>query len=75
MRLGGLDIGSDTVHPLLVDVHPGASPIPFAFQKLLLQLLRFKDECGWGSATSSTLSHVARELKDRLDSDLPVGAA
>ena len=55
MRLGVLDIGSDTVHPLLVDVHPGASPIPFASQKLPLQLLRFMDESGWGSATSSTL--------------------
>lgn len=28
MRLGVLDIGSNTVHLLLVDAHPGARPSP-----------------------------------------------
>ncbi len=46
MRLGVLDIGSNTVHLLLVDAHAGASPIPFASHKLPLQLLRFMDETG-----------------------------
>jgi len=46
MRLGVLDIGSNTVHLLLVDAHPGASPIPFASHKLPLQLLKFMDETG-----------------------------
>ena len=46
MRLGVLDIGSNTVHLLLVDAHPGASPIPFASHKLPLQLLKFVDETG-----------------------------
>ena len=46
MRLGVLDIGSNTVHLLLVDAHPGASPIPFASHKLPLQLLSFVDETG-----------------------------
>ena len=46
MRLGVLDIGSNTVHMLLVDAHPGASPIPFASHKLPLQLLKFMDETG-----------------------------
>jgi exopolyphosphatase/guanosine-5'-triphosphate,3'-diphosphate pyrophosphatase len=46
MRLGVLDIGSNTVHLLLVDAHPGASPIPFASHKLPLQLLKFVDDTG-----------------------------
>jgi exopolyphosphatase/guanosine-5'-triphosphate,3'-diphosphate pyrophosphatase len=46
MRLGVLDIGSNTVHLLLVDAHPGASPVPFASHKLPLQLLKFVDETG-----------------------------
>lgn len=46
MRLGVLDIGSNTVHLLLVDAHAGASPIPFASHKQPLQLLKFVDEAG-----------------------------
>jgi exopolyphosphatase/guanosine-5'-triphosphate,3'-diphosphate pyrophosphatase len=46
MRLGVLDIGSNTVHLLLVDAHPGAHPIPFASHKRPLQLLSFIDGDG-----------------------------
>lgn len=46
MRLGVLDIGSNTVHLLLVDAHPGARPIPFASHKRPLQLVTFLDEAG-----------------------------
>ncbi|MDP9101380.1 MAG: Ppx/GppA family phosphatase, partial [Actinomycetota bacterium] len=28
MRLGVLDVGSNTVHLLVVDAHPGAPPLP-----------------------------------------------
>jgi exopolyphosphatase/guanosine-5'-triphosphate,3'-diphosphate pyrophosphatase len=46
MRLGVLDIGSNTVHLLLVDAHPGARPIPFASHKRPLQLVAFLDDSG-----------------------------
>lgn len=46
MRLGVLDIGSNTVHLLLVDAHPGARPLPFASHKRPLQLVSFLDEAG-----------------------------
>ena len=58
MRLGVLDIGSNTVHLLLVDAHPGASPVPFASHKLPLQLLKFVDDTGAISETGQ------RELID-----------
>lgn len=46
MRLGVLDIGSNTVHLLLVDAHPGARPVAFAAHKRPLQLVSFLDEDG-----------------------------
>jgi exopolyphosphatase/guanosine-5'-triphosphate,3'-diphosphate pyrophosphatase len=38
MRLGVLDIGSNTVHLLVVDAHPGARPWPATSHKLELRL-------------------------------------
>lgn len=46
MRLGVLDIGSNTVHLLLVDAHPGAKPVDFASHKRPLQLVSFLDDDG-----------------------------
>ncbi|WP_434995049.1 Ppx/GppA phosphatase family protein [Arthrobacter sp. Ld5] len=46
MRLGVLDIGSNTVHLLLVDAHPGGRPVPFASHKKPLQLVAYLDEDG-----------------------------
>jgi exopolyphosphatase/guanosine-5'-triphosphate,3'-diphosphate pyrophosphatase len=46
MRLGVLDIGSNTVHLLLVDAHPGARPVPFASHKRPLSLVQFLDAEG-----------------------------
>ncbi|MDQ0620312.1 Ppx/GppA phosphatase family protein [Arthrobacter globiformis] len=46
MRLGVLDIGSNTVHLLLVDAHPGARPVPFASHKRPLSLVQYLDEEG-----------------------------
>lgn len=46
MRLGVLDIGSNTVHLLLVDAYPGARPVPFASHKRPLQLVRFLEPNG-----------------------------
>lgn len=38
MRLGVLDVGSNTVHLLVVDAHPGAHPWPAHSQKSVLRL-------------------------------------
>ncbi|MEF2976761.1 Ppx/GppA phosphatase family protein [Subtercola sp. YIM 133946] len=46
MRLGVLDIGSNTVHLLLVDAHPGAAPIAFGSHKRALQLVAYLDAEG-----------------------------
>jgi exopolyphosphatase/guanosine-5'-triphosphate,3'-diphosphate pyrophosphatase len=46
MRLGVLDIGSNTVHLLLVDAHPGARPVPFASHKRPLSLVQYLDDEG-----------------------------
>ena len=43
MRLGVLDIGSNTVHLLLVDAHPGARPVAYAEHKRSLCLLYTSD--------------------------------
>lgn len=41
MRLGVLDVGSNTVHLLIVDAHPGARPIPDSSHKSVLRLMRY----------------------------------
>lgn len=46
MRLGVLDIGSNTVHLLLVDAHIGAMPAAFAAHKRPLSLVDHLDEAG-----------------------------
>src|SRR5215510_7033905 len=38
MRLGVLDVGSNTVHLLVVDAHPGAHPWPAYSEKSVLRL-------------------------------------
>jgi exopolyphosphatase/guanosine-5'-triphosphate,3'-diphosphate pyrophosphatase len=46
VRLGVLDIGSNTVHLLLVDAYPGARPAAFASHKRPLALVSFLDDAG-----------------------------
>lgn len=46
MRLGVIDVGSNTVHLLVVDAHPGASPVPYHSQRSLLRLMRYLDDDG-----------------------------
>lgn len=41
MRLGVLDVGSNTVHLLVVDAHPGAQPLPATSHKIELQLAQY----------------------------------
>jgi exopolyphosphatase/guanosine-5'-triphosphate,3'-diphosphate pyrophosphatase len=46
MRLGVLDVGSNTVHLLLLDAHAGAHPIPAFSHKAELHLAQLTDENG-----------------------------
>lgn len=46
MRLGVLDVGSNTVHLLIVDAHPGASPVPYHSERSVLRLMRYLDSEG-----------------------------
>lgn len=46
MRLGVLDVGSNTVHLVIVDAHTGARPIPHSSKKTVLRLMRYLDEDG-----------------------------
>ena len=44
MRLGVLDVGSNTVHMLVVDAHPGARPLPAFSHKVDLRLAEQLEE-------------------------------
>ncbi|WKX71835.1 Ppx/GppA phosphatase family protein [Streptomyces sp. XD-27] len=46
MRLGVLDVGSNTVHLLVVDAHPGARPLPAHSHKAQLRLAELLDADG-----------------------------
>ena len=46
VRLGVIDIGSNTVHLLVVDAHYGAAPIPATKHKIVLRLAEHVDDEG-----------------------------
>lgn len=46
MRLGVLDVGSNTVHLLVVDAHHGGPPLPQASHKSVLRLMRYLGPSG-----------------------------
>ena len=55
MRLGVIDVGSNIVHLLVVDAHPGASPVPYHSQRSLLRLMRYLDADGAITAEGTEL--------------------
>src|SRR5664280_967606 len=46
MRLGVIDVGSNTVHLLVVDAHVGAHPLPASSHKIELRLAEYVDADG-----------------------------
>jgi exopolyphosphatase / guanosine-5'-triphosphate,3'-diphosphate pyrophosphatase len=56
MRLGVLDMGSNTIHLQVVDAHPGARPTPASSQKFELRLTDYLDRN----------NHITDEGFDRL---------
>jgi exopolyphosphatase/guanosine-5'-triphosphate,3'-diphosphate pyrophosphatase len=73
MRLGVLDVGSNTVHLLVVDAHPGAHPWPAHSQKERLRLAEQLDPDGsLGKAGERALIEACAEAKEasvRLEVD------
>jgi exopolyphosphatase / guanosine-5'-triphosphate,3'-diphosphate pyrophosphatase len=73
MRLGVLDVGSNTVHLLVVDAHRGAQPTPQHSNKSELRLAEHVDRDGdLGRAGADALVQAAiaaRKEADELDCD------
>ncbi|WP_394552653.1 Ppx/GppA phosphatase family protein [Agromyces sp. MMS24-JH15] len=65
MRLGVLDVGSNTVHLLVVDAHPGARPIPAASHKSVLRLMRYLEDDG--SIGEAGVQGIIDAIRDAVD--------
>jgi exopolyphosphatase/guanosine-5'-triphosphate,3'-diphosphate pyrophosphatase len=64
MRLGVLDVGSNTVHLLVVDAHPGARPLPAYSHKATLRLAELLDDQGAiGPDGVERLAETVREAR------------
>ncbi|NSL42761.1 Ppx/GppA phosphatase family protein [Streptomyces sp. 8P21H-1] len=64
MRLGVLDVGSNTVHLLVVDAHPGACPLPAHSHKAELRLAQLLDDSG--AIDSSGVDRLIAVVKEAL---------
>ncbi|MCX4748298.1 Ppx/GppA family phosphatase [Kitasatospora sp. NBC_01287] len=65
MRLGVLDVGSNTVHFLVVDAHPGAAPLPAYSHKAELRLAELLDGHGeiGVEGIQRLIDHIASSLR------------
>lgn len=75
MRLGVLDVGSNTIHLLVVDAHPGARPLPAHSHKVQLRLAQLLDERGAVSADGierlvSVIGEAVQAAEDKGCEDL-----
>jgi len=75
MRLGVLDVGSNTVHLLLLDAHAGAHPIPAFSHKTELHLAQLTDTGGAITEQGierlvSFVGHALRVAEDKGAEDL-----
>lgn len=64
MRLGVLDVGSNTVHLLVVDAHPGARPLPAHSHKAELRLAELLDERG--AIADAGVERLVATVRDAL---------
>lgn len=62
MRLGVLDVGSNTVHLLVVDAHRGAPPVPQSSTKSVLRLMRYLAPSG--EITDDGVAAVLTAVRD-----------
>ena len=59
MRLGVLDVGSNTIHLQVMDAHPGARPTPATNFKTELRLIEHLNDSGEISSEGILLLHEA----------------
>ncbi|WP_460960765.1 Ppx/GppA family phosphatase [Parasphingorhabdus pacifica] len=65
MRLGVLDVGSNTVHLLVVDAHRGAHPTPMTSEKTVLRLAeRISANGSLTETDADALVHTVSEAKE-----------
>ncbi|MFD9376231.1 Ppx/GppA family phosphatase [Streptomyces sp. NPDC059999] len=64
MRLGVLDVGSNTIHLLVVDAHPGARPLPAHSHKVELRLAELLD--AHGAVTPEGIERLVSVLGDAV---------
>lgn len=72
MRLGVLDVGSNTVHLLVMDAHRGAQPLPQHSHKTELRLAELVRDGRLGKSGADALAQAviaARAEADELDCD------
>jgi exopolyphosphatase/guanosine-5'-triphosphate,3'-diphosphate pyrophosphatase len=71
VRLGVLDVGSNTVHLLVVDAHHGAHPLPQTSEKSVLRLAEQMDSRG--KITRVGADHLIRTVHDAVESAAAMG--
>jgi exopolyphosphatase/guanosine-5'-triphosphate,3'-diphosphate pyrophosphatase len=71
MRLGVLDVGSNTVHLLVVDAHPGARPLPAHSHKAELRLAELLD--GEGAIGPEGVDKLVDVLSDAVQAAEDMG--
>ncbi|KQM58636.1 Ppx/GppA phosphatase family protein [Agreia sp. Leaf210] len=71
MRLGVIDVGSNTVHLLIVDAHPGASPVPYHSQRSTLRLMRYLDADG--AIAEEGVLRIVAAVKESADTARTIG--
>src|SRR5512139_1976232 len=65
MRLGVLDIGSNTIHLLVVDAHQGARPLPAYSHKKELRLAEHLEDIDGGRGRDGEGAGAGARLSDR----------
>lgn len=71
MRLGVIDVGSNTVHLLVVDAHPGASPVPYHSQRSVLRLMRYLDADG--AISEEGVVRIVEAIRECADTAREIG--
>lgn len=71
MRLGVLDVGSNTVHLLIVDAHPGASPVPYHSERSVLRLMRYLQPDG--SISTEGVAALESAIRSAVDTMKKIG--
>lgn len=66
MRLGVLDVGSNTIHLQVVDGHLGGPPVPNSSHKSVIRLTEYLDEAG--SITPLGIDRITESIQSNMQS-------